>query len=57
VFGRIVDALESYVPDRQRQTVAGADHFLTWDDAAAVNDALAAWLDVRNRHPPKVNAR
>jgi len=44
IFGRIVDALETYVPSHERQTVPEADHFLTWDKAAAVNAALIDWL-------------
>jgi pimeloyl-ACP methyl ester carboxylesterase len=47
VFSEVLDALQAYIPNHQRQSVANADHFLTWERAAVVNEALYKWLQVR----------
>jgi pimeloyl-ACP methyl ester carboxylesterase len=44
IFGKVLDALQTYLPRRQREEVLNADHFLTWEHAGAVNRALLDWL-------------
>lgn len=44
IFGRVLDALQTYIPDQCRKSVANADHFLPWDHAGEVNAILLDWL-------------
>jgi pimeloyl-ACP methyl ester carboxylesterase len=48
IFSRVLDALETYLPNWRRHRVAGADHFLPWERPHDVNDLLLEWL----RAPP-----
>jgi pimeloyl-ACP methyl ester carboxylesterase len=48
IFSRVLDALETYLPNCKRHRVAHADHFLPWERPAQVNDLLLEWL----RAPP-----
>lgn len=43
-FSRILDALESYIPETQRVTIDGADHFAPFKQPDVVNGALLTWL-------------
>jgi pimeloyl-ACP methyl ester carboxylesterase len=49
IFGRVLDALQAYLPQAKRHSVANADHFLTWDHTEAVNAALLEWLNSNKR--------
>jgi pimeloyl-ACP methyl ester carboxylesterase len=44
MFSRVLDALETYLPNRQRRRVSGADHFFPWERPAELNHVLLEWL-------------
>jgi pimeloyl-ACP methyl ester carboxylesterase len=44
MFSRVLDALESYLPNWQRHRVSGADHFFPWERPAELNHLLLEWL-------------
>jgi pimeloyl-ACP methyl ester carboxylesterase len=48
IFSRVLDALETYVPNWRRHRVSGADHFLPWERPRELNQLLLEWL----RAPP-----
>jgi pimeloyl-ACP methyl ester carboxylesterase len=43
-FGRILDALESYMAQTRRLTIDGGDHFFPFTQPGAFNGVLGGWL-------------